>query len=32
MDGTVVDDGKRIHTELRHFAHALVLRYLKKHF
>ena len=29
MDGTVVDDRKRIHTELRHFAHALVFRYLK---
>ena len=25
MDGTVVDDRKRIHTELRHFAHTLVL-------
>ena len=23
MNGTVVDDRKRIHTELRHFAHTL---------
>ena len=26
MDGTVVDDRKRIHAELRHFAHAFVIR------
>ena len=30
MNGTVVDDGKRIQTELRHFAHALVIRPLTK--
>ena len=30
MDRTVVDDMKRIHTQLRHFAHVLVLLYRKK--
>ena len=29
MDGSVVDDRKISHTELRHFAHAFVFRYLK---
>ena len=24
MNGTVIDDGKKIHTQLRHFAHALL--------
>ena len=29
MNGTVVDDRMKIHTKLRHFAHALILLYLK---
>ena len=30
MDCTVVDDRNITHTESRHFAHALALRYLKR--